>query len=140
MSGYQPQGYDPRRQQQPQQWGQQPDYPPSFQPQQGGQVQPYGYQQPGPVQVAPLSPALGLIVSIFLPGVGSMMAGKTGKGVGILIGWLIGCCCASSSSGSFIMPVFWIWGMVAAYTDAVRWNREHGIISYVAPQRKKERP
>jgi TM2 domain-containing membrane protein YozV len=131
MSEYQRQGYDPRQQRPatPPGWGQQPGYPPPFQPQQGGQVQPYGYQQPGPVRVAPRSPALGLIVSIFLPGVGSMMAGKTGKGIGILIGWLIGWLLCLVLIGFVIMPVFWIWGLVAAYTDAVGWNRDHGIIS-----------
>lgn len=139
MSEYQPQGYDPRRrpaetppqwqgQQRPAQYAQ--PYPPQGNwPQQGGQVQPYGYQQPGPAPVAPRSPALGLIVSIFLPGVGSMMAGKTGKGVGILIGWLIGWLLCLVLIGLVIMPVFWIWGMVAAYTDAVGWNRDHGIVS-----------
>lgn len=143
MSAYQPQGYDPRQPQQPQQWGQQPDYPPSFQPQQQAQVQPYApgpYQQPypqqypppgwqPPAQVAPRSPALGLIVSVFLPGVGSMMAGKTGKGIGILAGYMLGWLLCLVLIGFIVMPVFWIWGMVAAYRDAVAWNRERGIIS-----------
>jgi len=144
MSGYQPQGYDPRQQPPPQQWGQQPDYPPSFQPQQQrAQVQPYApapYQQPypqqypppgwqPPVQVAPRSPALGLIVSFFLPGVGSMMAGKTGKGIGILAGYMFGWLLCLVFIGFIVMPIFWIWGMVAAYRDAVAWNRERGIIS-----------
>jgi TM2 domain-containing membrane protein YozV len=144
MSGYQSQGYDPRQQQPQQQWGQQPDYPASFQPdQQRAQVQPYApsqYQQPypqqypppgwqPPMQVAPRSPAVGLIVSFFLPGVGSMMAGKTRKGIGILVGYMVGWLLCLVLIGFIVMPIFWIWGMVAAYRDAVAWNREHGIIS-----------
>ena len=142
MSGYQQQGYDPGRQPQatPPQWQDQRYYQPqSFNPEPGpadyrGQVQPYAQQYPPPgwqprPQVAPRSPALGLIVSIFLPGVGSMMAGKTGKGIGILIGYMIGWLLCLVLIGFLIMPVFWIWGMVAAYGDAVAWNREHGIVS-----------
>lgn len=149
MSQWQPN--DPRRQQPatPPQWGRQepPEDPwqasrqPSYQPvpqphypvrpyQPPAQPQPYAYRQPYPVQVvAPRSPAAGLIVSFFLPGVGSMMAGKTGKGIGILIGYLIGCLLCIIVIGFIVAPVFWIWGLVAAYQDAVAWNRGHGIIS-----------
>ena len=127
MTGWQPQEYDQRQQRPatPDQW-QQPRTPPGYL---SAQQQPYGYQQPYgqqyPVQVAPRSPALGLIVSFFLPGVGSMMAGKTGKGIGILIGWLL----CLVLVGFVVMPAFWIWGLVAAYRDAVAWNRAHGIVS-----------
>jgi TM2 domain-containing membrane protein YozV len=96
---------------------QQPQYPPVRQP--------YYQQQ----QVSPRSPALGLIVSIFLPGVGSMMAGHVGKGVGILIGYIIGAILSVVIVGIFIAIPLWIWGLVAGYQDAVRWNRAHGIIS-----------
>jgi TM2 domain-containing membrane protein YozV len=104
-----------------------PQQPPHYAPQQQGQQlqQPY----PQPVQVAPRSPALGLIVSIFIPGVGSMMAGQTGKGVGILIGYLVGWLLTLVIIGFVVMPAFWIWGLVAAYMDAVAWNRAHGIVS-----------
>lgn len=117
-----PQPYQPSGQyQQPGQGWQYPPQPPS----------PYTPQRPypQPVQVAPRSPALGLIVSIFIPGVGSMMAGKTGKGIGILIGYFVGWLLCLVLIGFVVMPAFWIWGLVAAYTDAVAWNRAHGIIS-----------
>lgn len=113
----------PQHQQQYQQQQQPPHY---AQQQQGQQLQqPY----PQPVQVAPRSPALGLIVSIFIPGVGSMMAGQTGKGIGILIGYLVGWLLTLVIIGFVVMPAFWIWGLVAAYMDAVAWNRAHGIVS-----------
>lgn len=121
----------PRNLPQPYQQGQPgPDwrqYPPSQASY--GVPQPYQHPYPQPVQVAPRSPALGLIVSIFLPGVGSMMAGKTGKGIGILCGYLAGWLLTLVLLGFIVMPAFWIWGLVAAYTDAVSWNREHGIVS-----------
>ena len=31
--------------------------------------------------------------------------------------------------GFVLAPAVWIWGMIAAYLDAQRWNRERGIIS-----------
>ena len=127
---------DPRRQQPatPPQWQQsqpqQPVYQPQYLPAQQQPYQPplYGAQQQW-LQVAPKSPAAGLVVSIFLPGVGSMMAGKTGKGIGILVGWLIGWLLCLVLIGFLVMPAFWIWGLVAGYQDAVWWNRAHGIVS-----------
>lgn len=106
------------------------------QPGAGWQAPSYGAPQqwqqpyyPQFAQVAPRSPALGLIVSFFLPGVGSMMAGKTGKGIGILCGYFVGWLLCLVLIGFVVMPAFWIWGLVAGYTDAVDWNRVHGIIS-----------
>lgn len=122
-AGWQPEQYDPRhRQPSPPSRYQQPQYlPQPYQPQ-------YPPRQWQP-QVAPKSPALGLIVSVFLPGVGSMMAGRAGKGTGILAGYLAGCLLCLVVIGLVIAPVFWVWGLVAAHGDAVRWNAEHGIIS-----------
>ena len=70
------------------------------------------YQQgQQPVIVQPKNAAIGLIVSFFLPGVGSMINGEVGKGVLILalyivsfflIFVLIGIpCCSSSGSGDW---------------------------------------
>jgi len=98
--------------------------PPSY-----GPPQPWQQPYPQPVQVAPRSPALGLIVSFFLPGVGSMMAGRTGKGIGILCGYFVGWLLCFVFIGFIVMPAFWIWGLIAGYADAVDWNRAHGIVS-----------
>jgi hypothetical protein len=76
----------------------------------------------------PKSPGISLLVSFFLPGVGTIMNGETGKGAGILVGW----------GASVVFSVFcllgiiaviglWIWGMVDAYTGAQAWNRAHGF-------------
>jgi TM2 domain-containing membrane protein YozV len=85
--------------------------------------------QPG-YAVQPRNPAVALLLSFFIPGLGTLVNGETGKGLAILLSWLV----------SAIFTVFclvgllaalplWIWGMVDAYTGAQRWNRERGIIS-----------
>ena len=45
--------------------------------------------QQGQMMVAPKNPAVSLLASFFLPGLGSMINGEVGKGVGILIGYLV---------------------------------------------------
>lgn len=79
--------------------------------------------------VAPKNPALALIVSFFVPGVGTMMNGEVGKGVGILIGYVVSLVLTIVIIGIVGVLGFWIWGMVDAYTGAQRWNRAHGILS-----------
>lgn len=105
---------------------------------------PYGYGAPAPgayypppgfvpgyapMQIAPKSGAVALIVSFFLPGVGSMMNGETGKGIGILFGWIIGVVTSWLLIGLPLVFGFWLWGMIDAFTGAQKWNRAHGIIS-----------
>ena len=102
-------------------------------PQQGG----YGQQAPpfAPGTAAPprKEPALSLLVSFFVPGVGSMMNGDTGVGVAILctyLGSLLFIFCLGWILIGFIgLPVMvgaWIWGMVDAYQGAVRHNQRMG--------------
>jgi TM2 domain-containing membrane protein YozV len=145
MSGYQPQGYDPRRQQQPQQWGQQPDYPPSFQQQQQqrAQVQPYApapYQQPypqqypppgwqPPMQVAPKSTGLAVLLGLLIPGLGCMYAGRAWLGIAILAAWMVSLVLLLVIVGWVLVPACWVASGVLGYTSAQKWNREHGIIS-----------
>jgi len=90
---------------------------------------PYNPAQYGQQVVAPKSPGIGLLASFFVPGLGTMINGDVGKGVGILVGYVV---CLLLSF--LILPLFgalglWIWGMVDAYTGAQNWNRSHGIIS-----------
>lgn len=87
---------------------------------------PYQY---APVQVAPKSPALALLLSFFIPGLGSMINGEIGKGVGILIGYFVSYLLVIFFVGIFGVLGFWVWGMVDAYQGAQRWNLRHGIVS-----------
>lgn len=102
-------------------------------PQQANAVAPPAYPAYGqlaqPMMVAPKNPALSLIASFFIPGLGSMMNGDVGKGIGILIGWIISLVLTVFFIGIFGVIGFFIWGLIDAYTGAQAWNRRHGILS-----------
>jgi len=79
--------------------------------------------------VAPKNPAVSVLLSLFIPGLGSMVNGNAGTGVTILalniIGWML----AIVLIGIPLAIGTWIWGLVDAYQSAQGWNRAHGIIS-----------
>jgi TM2 domain-containing membrane protein YozV len=126
--------YDPRLHQQMQ--GQyhpgqvQPYQQASPAPQQYGQ--PYPPQRPygqPPVQVAPKSTGLAVLLGLLIPGVGCMYAGKAWLGVAILAAWLVSLVLMLFIIGWLLVPACWIASGVLGYTTAQAWNREHGIIS-----------
>ena len=82
-----------------------------------------------PVLVAPKSPAGSVLLSIFVPGLGSMVNDNAGVGVTILILNIIGWILAIVLIGIPLALGSWIWGLVDAYQSAQRWNRAHGIVS-----------
>lgn len=86
-----------------------------------GMVQPY--------RVEPKSVPLCMVISFFLPGVGSMVAGNTRTGVIILVGWLVSCVLTLVLIGLVGVIGFFVWGLVDAYQSATRWNLQHGIVS-----------
>jgi len=79
--------------------------------------------------VAPKSPAVSVLLSIFIPGLGSMVNENVGTGVAILVLNIIGWILAIALIGIPLAIGTWIWGLVDAYKSAQRWNRAHGIIS-----------
>lgn len=87
------------------------------------------YAAPGGYQVTPKSAPLSLLVPFFVPGLGPIINGETGKGVGILVGYGVGLVLSLILIGIPIAIGLWIWGMVNAYTGAQRWNAAHGILS-----------
>jgi TM2 domain-containing membrane protein YozV len=97
------------------------------------QYAPMAYPTAGGYAVAPKSPAVSLIVSFFLPGVGSMINGDVGIGITILLLWILAIGLDVTVFGLIVgVPLglgMWIWGMIDAYQGAQRWNRKHGIIS-----------
>lgn len=122
--------------------------PPQYPPSGYGQVQPYaqpfqqppGYGQPYPPQqywlqpqyappVAPKSTAAGLILGLFLPGVGCMYAGRVGIGILILGIWLISIPLAFFIIGFITGFCAWIVSAVLGYTMTREWNASHGIAS-----------
>lgn len=89
---------------------------------------PYGPPQP-PVQIMPKSPGLAVFLSFLIPGLGSMTSGSGGIGAIILAVYVFGWLTAWLLIGIPIILGAWIWGMIHAHGAAVRWNREHGIVS-----------
>ncbi len=89
----------------------------------------YGNPTPPPFAVAAKNPAVSLLVSFFLPGVGSMINGDVGTGIAILVIWLISFPLMFVFIGFITVVVAFIWGLVDAYQGARRWNARHGIIS-----------
>lgn len=82
-----------------------------------------------PYRVAPKSPGLALLASFFIPGLGSMMNGDAGKGIGILLGYIVSWFLVIIFIGFIGIFGFWVWGLVDAYQGARKWNAAHGIIS-----------
>lgn len=114
----------------------------SYQTRPEGQPQPlpagqaYPLVPPAPAQAAmpyhqvqSHSAALAVIASFFIPGLGSMLNEKVGKGVGILAAYIVSAILVVVVIGFIAAPAVWIWGMVAANNDAHKWNRAHGIMS-----------
>lgn len=91
-------------------------------------AQPYGVQPYGQVPgVARKDPAVMLVASLIIPGLGTILNGETGKGVGILAGYVVGALLSIILIGLPIMFGFWAWGMVDAYQGAKAYNARHGL-------------
>jgi TM2 domain-containing membrane protein YozV len=93
-------------------------------------IPPQAYGQPQPLQVVQgRSAGVAVIASLFIPGLGSMLNERVGKGVLILIGYLVSITLCLVFIGLVLAPAVWIYGMVTANSDAHAWNRKHGILS-----------
>ncbi len=85
--------------------------------------------QAAPQLIVPKNPALGVILSFFIPGLGSIVNGSTGRGVIILALYILGWILALFLIGIPLLVGAWIWGLVDGYLSAQRWNQAHGIVS-----------
>ena len=94
----------------------------------GQEIVPDGPQHP-PAQVAPKNPVLYLVLSLFIPGVGTMAAGRVWEGLLILGCYILAGLLCLVLVGFILVPTVWIWGMWDAYKAAQKWNAAHGIIS-----------
>jgi TM2 domain-containing membrane protein YozV len=91
---------------------------------------PEPYQAPPPPQVvAARSPGVSVLASFFIPGLGSMIAGRVGKGVAILCAHIVAVALCWVLIGFALAPAVWIYSMVAGASDARKWNAQHGIVS-----------
>ncbi len=80
-------------------------------------------------QVAPKNPALAVIASFFVPGLGQFVNGQGGKGVVFLLSYIASLVLILAFVGVFLAPIVWIWSMVDAYSGAQSWNARYGILS-----------
>jgi TM2 domain-containing membrane protein YozV len=91
---------------------------------------PAGMAQPqGQLVVAPKNPAVSLIASFFIPGLGSMINSRVGIGILILCIYVLGLILSLFLIGIPIAFGAWVWGLVDGYQSGQAWNRAHGIIS-----------
>jgi len=123
--GYGHDRYQTRQEPQPQYREQ---YEPAQQTQEWAPLPLYG-QEMYTMTVAPKSPAVSVLLSVFIPGLGSMVNDNVGVGVAILILNIVGWILAIVLIGIPLAIGTWIWGLVDAHQSAQRWNRAHGIIS-----------
>jgi TM2 domain-containing membrane protein YozV len=79
--------------------------------------------------VAPKNPAVSLLVSFFIPGVGSMINGDVAAGVAILVSAIVSWLLLFVLIGFILLPAVWVISLVHAYQGATRWNLQHGIVS-----------
>lgn len=101
----------------------------TYQPQESPTSQGAPQGQAAPQIILPKNPALGVILSFFIPGLGSIVNGSTGRGVTILGLYVLGWILAFFIIGIPILIGVWIWGLVDGYLSAQRWNAAHGIVS-----------
>jgi TM2 domain-containing membrane protein YozV len=90
----------------------------------------YGHgQQVAYQQVQPRSAALAVVASFFVPGLGSMINDRIGKGLLILACQIVASILCLVVVGFVLAPAVWIYGMIAANNDVRAWNQKHGIVS-----------
>jgi TM2 domain-containing membrane protein YozV len=90
-------------------------------------MSPYG--PAGAVAVSPKNPALAVIASFFLPGLGQLINGDTNKGVAMLVTYVVSFLLMLVLIGFVTAFGVWVWSMVDAYQGARDWNLRHGILS-----------
>ena len=68
------------------------------------------------------SEALAIILSFFIPGLGQIVMGETGKGVLMLILAIVGAVLTTACIGVLIYIPVWIWSIVDAYNLVKEYN------------------
>lgn len=84
---------------------------------------------PQPYAVAAKNPGVALVLSFFIPGLGSLYAGDIAWGIALILvnafAWVL----TLAIVGWILVPVIWVVGMIMGYTGARDWNLRHGIVS-----------
>ena len=79
--------------------------------------------------IAAKNPAVGVILSFFIPGLGTIVNGDTARGAIILGLYVFGWILTIILIGFPILIGAWIWGLVDGYLSAQRWNTAHGVLA-----------
>jgi TM2 domain-containing membrane protein YozV len=74
------------------------------------------------------SPALAVLLSFLLPGLGQIYNDEAKKGVWFLIAAVVSSLMIIILIGLLTTPIIWIWSMVDAYQVADRKNRALGLV------------
>lgn len=101
-----------------------PPPPQGYAPQPGFQAPPGGY--PATASGAK-SPILSLVLSLVLPGLGTIINGETGKGIGIMVGFFVSVILIVVVIGFLLAPAVWAFGLYDAFQGAKKWNVQHGF-------------
>ena len=68
------------------------------------------------------SAGIAAIASFIVPGLGQIYCGQIGRGIMILIGFIISCFLIIVVIGLILAPIAWIWNIYDAYTLAQKIN------------------
>ena len=68
------------------------------------------------------STGIAAIASFIIPGLGQIYCGAIGRGIMILIGFIIACLMILIVIGIIIAPIVWVWNIYDAYTMAKKIN------------------
>ena len=72
--------------------------------------------------LTPKNPAISLLISFIVPGVGTIINGETGKGIAILVAYIVSLILIIALIGLIAAPAVWIFGMYDAYQGAKKFN------------------
>jgi hypothetical protein len=76
----------------------------------------------------PRNPVPGIIASLFVPGLGSIINGSPILG-GTILTLFVVCLLMGAFGLVLVIPVIWLWGLIDAAYAARRWNKRHGMTS-----------
>lgn len=113
-------------------------YPPPPPQHQHGPAPQHGYPPPvayahAGYAVQPRSPILFALASLLIGGLGTMLAGRVGRGL-VILGMMLfnGLLILIPFLGLLFIPVavgLWVFSGFDGYRTAQKWNRQHGIVS-----------
>jgi len=70
------------------------------------------------------STGIAAIASFVIPGLGQIYCGEIGRGILILIGFVIACLTIIILIGIILAPIVWVWNIYDAYTLATSINEK----------------